>query len=1741
MVKKLRSLSVLFVLAASTLLNAAPGDLDAGFITNLGAGITGSGYPDSFPTGAVQAVGIQPDGKILLGSGGGMSRFNNTGALTALKRLNADGTLDAGFAPNTAFENGPHTTVQGEGAELNAILVNPDGSFYIGGVFANYGPGSTPRVCVAKVHADGTLDTDFVPPSLGTLGGQRYVQSLATDGQGSLYIGGVFFVSGRANVIRVDAATGVLDTSFTLGVANNSQSVVDCVSLTADGRNYISGTTTGGKPFAHRLLSTGELDNSFFVPFTGDFGRVNKILALPDGRVLLGGGYSLLGRPESDFLVCVTADGALDAAFMANQGAGTNGWVGGILQLLPDGRILAGGIFNEFDGTPIASLMILNSNGTRDATFTPVPYDTNRHTYVTHFYAAGVQPDGKLVSAGWFERVTNPELDIRNLVRFDGGFATGPGTLQFVSATYSTLESAGSVQVQVARLPGVSGDVSVNYATGGGAGTAVAGTDYNSTNGTLNWADGEGGLKTITIPVLNNAAAVANKTFRVALSSAVGAAIGTVSETLVTILDDDTLPLIVTPPASVTLNQGANLNLSVVASSPLPLTYQWQFDNGGGFQNLLGQTGRTLVIQQVTPSANAGQYRVNVSNANSPPATSSTAATVIVNVPAGSVIPGFNASLLNPIVKAVRDAEGRYLIATSGTHTVIRRNSDGSVDGGFTAPTFSSAITDVLPLSDGKVLVSGFFSTVGGVARKGVARLNATGTLDESFNLSLAYDVECLSAGAGDKFYVGGYTGSGLKRYNANATLDATFAPVSIGTGGTNGIVWAVRESGDGTLFVAHQTHSGFSSVYRFAKLNVTDGSAVPGFSVGALNWNIYAWDLLPDGRIVIGGRFTTLEGGTHNRIAILNANGSPSDGFNVGTGPSGPVRGVKYHQGRIFAWGEFLQVNGIAQRGVARFNLDGSNDPSFVVGTGASNTINSLLLTADHEIHIFGAFTSFNGVSKNYAAALVLGPGSVGFEPARYTVIEDAVTVPLTLRRYGNASETASISYETVEVTAVAGTDFTPTSGTVNWGAGDSADKTVNITLVDNALVQSTRSFQVTLSDPQGDVMPAAPATISLLDDDTPVTFTTQPAGTSILAGQNFTLNAATTSPTPTTYQWLLNGNPVFGANDVAYARTGAAQIEGGVYTLIATNSAGSFSSDPALVVISPAPGTPAADYAPLDQRPNLIVSSNTPRALAPHPDGGVYAGGWFSQVNGSNTFRYLVKVFADGTLDTDFNPLPGGSVYALLRQPDGKLLVGGDFTQMNGVSAVRLARLNPNGSLDTDFQTNLGSQISAGQVNRIALLSDGRIVVGGSNSGNYLNLIAANGTPDLTFRTNATPNGAVLSLAVQDNDQILVGGSFTNIGGSAISRFARLETSGLRDATFSNGVGGSGIFNDILIDRLDRIFTAGSKFSNSAVLAHASSTGAFSSNMGSSGAVIDIHEDLTGKLLILRSSGTLSRFKGSNPLPSPGSSDGDATFSAVTLGGTAYAVTVTPDGAVWAAGAFEKGLVKLQGDQPDPAIVNQPGTQGANPGATAFFSVGAVGTGLTYQWFKNGVELNDGGRISGATTAILTISDVQTSDDEDYTVEVTGGTPEDTLLSEAAHLHVLGAPEIVNAAPDQTPALGTTITLAPEVRAATPATFVWTRNGVLIQNGGRYSGADTATLVIEGGNSADNGTYVLTITNSFGTDDTSSSSPPSAHAILPLSPPPPQFSPSRARRSSSSLTAPCSWRPMAGFPRLT
>ncbi|HEX2748309.1 MAG TPA: immunoglobulin domain-containing protein, partial [Verrucomicrobiales bacterium] len=919
------------------------------------------------------------------------------------------------------------------------------------------------------------------------------------------------------------------------------------------------------------------------------------------------------------------------------------------------------------------------------------------------------------------------------------------------------------------------------------------------------------------------------------------------------------------------------------------------------------------------------------------------------------------------------------------------------------------------------------------------------------------------------------------------------------GTGVANGYVWMVRELADGKVLVGHQVQNG-NPLYRLNRLNA-DGTLDASFTTPAMDWNIQDVDVLPDGRIAVVGRFSNLGGLGQKRVAILNADGTLDPSFNFTSGADGPVTGVRYINGRLLVWGSFQNVAGVAVRGLARLNLDGSLDATFGIGAGASDAVNTALFTASGDIFIGGNFTTFKGVARSRAALLVggAGIGAGGFAPPRVNAVEDAAPFTLTLHRYGPLTEAVSLDYATADGTAHAGTDYEATTGTVAWAAGDGADKTITVNLLDNLTAEAARTFRVNLSNPGGPFSAAAGATVTIVDDDTFATINTQPAGASLIAGGTLTLTSAATSPSAFTYQWYLNGVAIAGATSATYSVPSLTAAHGGVYFVRVTNAAGSVMSAPANVVVRAQAGRVASGLAA--SRP--VLAGGQPRAIVPDASGGAYVGGWFSQVNGGTAFRYLIRVKADGSLDASWNPSPNNTVESLVLQPDGKLVVGGNFTQIAGQAVQRLVRFNADGTLDTAFLTALGTG-PGGVVNAIARLNDGRLVVGGGflnlTATGYMAMLLPTGAVDSSFL--AASNGDIADIAIQNDGKILASGGFTNYSGGY--KFVRLELTGARDTTFVNGVGTGAIagFNDIAVLRDGRILAAGYNLSNAATLAEASSTGGFATNLASGGQVYDIAQQPNGRIVVTRTgpSARIFRLIGNNPFGPGGNGEPDTSFSAGTgPNDDASVIAAGPDGFLWLGGNFTSydgtpagGLIKLNGDPAEPSIIHQPAAFGAAPGETAYLGVGAFGTGLTYQWFKGGVALTEGGRFAGVTSAVLSVSGVVPGDEGDYTVTVTGGTPVSTVTSSTAHLHVLGSPVIAASPAGVFIYEGGSATLQAQTFALSPAAYVWKRDGQTVTDGGHFSGASTPALTITGAALADTGSYTLTVINTLGTATT-------------------------------------------------
>ncbi len=1724
----------LFVLSLACPALATDSALDAAFTSTISPGITPNSYPTfSSGTGAVNAVALQSDGKIIIG--GNISRYKAPAAgspQTSLKRLNGDGTLDTDFDTLAATL----AATQGQ-TEVNKLLVTSTDKIYVGGVFDSYG-GIT-RSSILRLNSDGSLDTGFNMEGLSSYSpfGVRYVLAIAEQPDEKVLVGGAFnrLTTPAGSVFMNSLARlnsdGSRDNSFDPAAALSNASFVGDIAvlpnkqiLVAGGQNKAGG---GSTPLLLRLNENGSLDPSFNVAWSSDYGDIDELLVLPDGRIVIGGDFQFAGGSRHHWVACLNANGTIDTTFMANLGTGPNGWVGGELALQPDGTILAGGVFNDWNGQPRASLARLLPDGTLDNALDVQPYSADRGTYLAHTYSFAVQEDGKIVMGGWFSRVTDPALETFNLARVMNEYdATGAGVLRMASATARTTELEGSISLPVSRFGGLNGAVGVSYSIT--PGTAVPGTDYTPVSGTLEWAAGEGGLKHIVVPILPDAVADGNRTFTVTLSSPTGGATlpaGSAS-TVVTILDDEAPPTVVTHPQNTSLEQGGTFTLRVGYDSVLSATVQWQLDTGSGFANILGATGLSHTVNMADPLVHAGSYRAVVTNANG--SSNSGAATVTISIPAGSAVTTFVPPGDTPTVTAdtgvAVDPSGRFLLVSSSG--LRRMNADGTLEtsgaGGFGIS--ATGATSVHTLADGRILLAGNMGTLthqpSGATFSGsprLTRLNANGTIDTSYTPTINGGVMVLAGGAGDSVYVGSSVASGvngLQRFLANGDVDPAFTS---GLPTTSVLtVYAIKEQPDGKVLVSYTLGSGGSTSYRFSRLTAT-GALDTTFGTGGTAMYGNTWfngiDVLPDGRIAVSAHYNADLLPLHQRyVGLLSENGTPDPAFKFfGVFDPNQPLGVKYRDGRLLVWGNFNFVNGVARRGLVRLNLDGSEDTTFSIGFGSGGgNVAAARYTAAGDIFIAGSFTSFKSVPRTRAALLVGNPhiAALGFDPTLRNVVEDAAPLSLTLRRYGSSAGAVSVDYATVDGTAVGGTDFNAASGTVTWADGDGTDKTITLNLLDNAALEPTRSFRVTLSNASGPAGAAAGVTVNIIDDDTPVTISTQPvASTTIYDTQAFTLSVVASSPSAFTYQWFRNGQAIPGATTATYDVAAGAAADSGVYHVRITNAAGTFLSTPSVVAVRRRPGT-LADGQATDGRPQF-TSTTTVAALN---DGGVLVGGGFTANPSRNVPQsYLIRVRVDGTSDSTFSLPLNHVVQRLLRLPDGRMLVGGDFTGItdSADTAVRLIRLNADLSLDTAFNSAAALALTSGSVRDMAVQSDGSIIVITNNgsTGTMIRLTSG-GAKDNTFGVTGTVSltgGAPAALAMMNDDRIVVAGSFTSItvNGSATSKFrlARMTSAGAVDTTFTNAItGGLGTVNGIIVLADGRLIAGGTSFSNSATLCLVNTDGTFGSNMGTTGPVYQLAQAPGGKLLGTRASTTsglrIFRMLGSNPLPSPGSSDYDASFN-IGSGPDADVrpLTVAPDGAVWVAGAFDtfngvltRGVVRLNGDPLNPGIITQPAVTGAAAGDTAFIGVGAFGTDLSYQWYKGVEPLSNTGNISGATSAILAISSMSAADVADYSVVVTNTVSGATVTSAAAHLYLLGAPVAHEDVQPVTVDVAQDATLTAQVFALAPATYVWRRDGVVVTDGGRFSGAGTASLTITGATVEDTGSYTLTVTNAQG-----------------------------------------------------
>jgi hypothetical protein len=161
------------------------------------------------------------------------------------------------------------------------------------------------------------------------------------------------------------------------------------------------------------------------------------------------------------------------------------------------------------------------------------------------------------------------------------------------------------------------------------------------------------------------------------------------------------------------------------------------------------------------------------------------------------------------------------------------------------------------------------------------------------------------------------------------------------------------------------------------------------------------------------------------------------------------------------------------------------------------------------------------------------------------------------------------------------------------------------------------------------------------------------------------------------------------------------------------------------------------------------------------------------------------------------------------------------------------------------------------------------------------------------------------------------------------------------------------------------------------------------------------------------------------------------------------------------------------------DPGILTQPVGQVVAPGSTATITVVAIGSGvITYQWYFEGSPVANGGRISGADTDTLVITDAQEEIDEGSYYVVVAGSSDPAIQSDVVSLTV-GNPIIVSNPLALSLPQGQGAQFEVEAVGVAPLFYRWRKDGVNLVDGGRFSGVTTPTLNIANVQFADEGDY--------------------------------------------------------------
>lgn len=713
---------------------------------------------------------------------------------------------------------------------------------------------------------------------------------------------------------------------------------------------------------------------------------------------------------------------------------------------------------------------------------------------------------------------------------------------------------------------------------------------------------------------------------------------------------------------------------------------------------------------------------------------------------------------------------------------------DGSIGDGFDGNVETLALQP-----DQNLIVGGGYLNLNGIAVPHLTRLKPDGTVDESFSIGSGFngvvysayiqsDGKIIVAGSFSSF--NGISCGRLVRLNHDGSYDATF---NTSIGAASGTIYKISPQPDGKIIIVGSFPKYNNvTVNRIARI-LPSGDLDLSFMTGSgSSMNIMQATVLPDGKILLTGNFTSFNKFLANKIVRLYSDGRVDTDFNCGTGFDDNVNTVQVQpDGKIILGGDFTNFNGVSANRIIRINYDGSIDNGFLSGTGFSaGAVKSIKTDVLGNIMIGGSFTgNYNGSKVNRVCFLNsdgILKTDIDFGSGPSTGLVLALENDAEGSWYVAGSFSVFDGFNQGRLAKI-NTDGEYDTGYLTSGIG-----------FDNSVLQV-----LPLKDRKTIVFGnfkkfngVAVSRIARLLEDGSIddNFNTLQTGANnliknavlqsdgkIICGGNFTnynataLNRIVRILPDGTYDDTFSVGTGF--NNQIYAMAIQADekiLIGGNFTKYNDRTAGK--------LIRLLPNGLRDENFNVGSGADAIV-----QVFLIQPDQKILVGGNFSTFNGQ-VISHLVRLNPDGSIDSGFNAgnLFDNNVYAIALQSDGKIIVGGNFAKYSETIQKRIVRLNADGSLDNTFQS--GSGFSKGDVRSILVQPDDRILVGGTFSGTYKNTAALrlirllkSGDFDPSF--DARLNNKIYAMGFTSNQRLMIGGDFNSVSGISKHRLARLK----------------------------------------------------------------------------------------------------------------------------------------------------------------------------------------------------------------------------------------------------------------------------------------------------------------------------------------------------------------------------